>query len=250
MSDSNTPNHGKRIEQRFSPDIMQLKHNRRRVNRMDVWIDLAEKAERNAHHVRFVLLWIAYEAAYAHTPESGRPPSGRSGEPSFWRNASKLNRNELQSVLRAHREPITVLLELRWANQHFWFKTTKMENVETAKQWEHAFKEHVQIAKSDFARAIDTGDSASITKALKYLFDVLHVVRNQIVHGASAGERSLGITQVRAGAQVLGALVPCFRRIIHNNIKSGQWGIPPFPHVDVHVVPDQDYPPPWLPSEN
>lgn len=250
MSDFNTPNQGKRIEQRFSPDIMQLKHNRRRVNRMDVWIDLAEKSEKNAHHVRFVLLWIAYEAAYAHTPKSGRAPSGRSGEPRFLTNVSKLNRNELQSVLRAHREPIVELLELRWANQHFWFKTTKMESVKTTKQWEHEFKNHVRLAKNDLERAIASGDSSSIAKSLKGLFDILHVVRNQIVHGASAGDRSLGITQVRAGAQVLGALVPCFRKIIDNNIKSEQWRTPPFPHVDVHVMPDQDYPPPWLTPEN
>lgn len=249
MGDPNAPTQGKRIEQRFSPDIMQLKHNRRRVDRMDVWIDLAGKTERKAHHVRFVLLWIAYEAAYAYTPKSGGAPSGRAGEPHFLRNVSKMNRKELQSVLRAHRETIDSLLELRWANQCFWFKTG-MENVKTAKQWEHEFKKHVRLAKNDLARAVDAGDSLFISKALKRLFDILHVVRNQIVHGASAGENSLGVTQVRAGAQVLDALVPCFRKTIDNNIKSELWRTPPFPHVDVHVVPDQDYPPPWLPPEN
>ena len=50
--------------------------NERRVARMDVWIDLADRTEttEDRAHLRFVLCWTAYEAAYQVYEPSGNSP--------------------------------------------------------------------------------------------------------------------------------------------------------------------------------
>ncbi len=85
-------------------------------------------------------------------------------------------------------------------------------------------------------------DFISIT-VLNDLFRNLSVVRNQIVHGGSAGTESRGRTQVILGAGLLKAFVPCFRDSIASNIDQ-DWGEPPFPRVG--SAPDEKCSPPWL----
>ena len=89
------------------------------------------------------------------------------------------------------------------------------------------------------------GANERTTNSLNGLFRNLSVVRNQIVHGASAGSQSHGRTQVRLRASLLDRLIPCFRDSIQSNLDE-DWGSPPFPRVG--AGPDDECPPPWLKS--
>ena len=88
-----------------------------------------------------------------------------------------------------------------------------------------------------------TSVKKAISATLNNLFRNLSVVRNQIVHGASAGQDSHGRTQVILGAWLLKAFIPCFRDAIKANIHE-DWGEPPYPRVG--SGPDDKCPPPWL----
>ena len=223
--------------------------NERRAARMNVWIDLARKTsdDDDCAHVRFVFYWIAYEAAYK-VDDSG-PSSSRASEAqqrrSFHRNIARNDRGRLRETLRGHRERVAKVLELRQAHRSFW--RNEDGRVESAEDWERIFGEWTRKAKETLRRAIEDwrlgGANERTANSLNDLFSNLAVVRHQIVHGGSAGSHSRGRTQVRLGAQLLHALIPCFRDSIESNLDE-DWGQPPFPRVG--AGPDDECPPPWL----
>ena len=200
-------------------------------------------------HVRFVFYWIAYEAAYkvdGSGESSPRAPEAQQ-RGSFHRKIARYDRGRLQDTLRRHRERVAKVLELRQAHPSFWQKWDEDGRVESAENWERIFGKRTRKAKETLRRAIEDwhlGDANERTEdSLNDLFRNLAVVRNQIVHGASAGSHSRGRTQVRLGAQLLHALIPCFRDSIESNLDE-DWGRPPFPRVG--AGPDDECPPPWL----
>ena len=235
----------------MTTDETRRGRNERRAARMNVWIDLARKTsdDDDCAHVRFVFYWIAYEAAYK-VDDSG-PSSSRASEAqqrrSFHRNIAGYDRGRLRETLCRHRERVAKVLELRQAHPSFWQKWDEDGWVERAEDWERIFRERTDKAKKTLRGAIEDwhlgGANKRTANSLNDLFDNLAIVRHQIVHGASAGSHSRGRTQVRLGAQLLHALIPCFRDSITSNLDE-DWGRPPFPHVG--AAADDECPPPWL----
>ena len=210
--------------------------NKRRAARMNVWIDLARKTsdDDDCAHVRFVFYWIAYEAAYkVEDSDSPDAPEGKRRE-AFHLQATWHDAIGLQEILSQHRESIVKLLELRQAHRSFWYRSKQQAT--SVAEWNRKFQSRVR----DAVRRLDNRETAS---TLDDIFSNLAVVRNQIVHGASAGSHSRGSTQVRLGAQLLHDLIPCFRDSIASNLDE-DWGQPPFPRVG--AGPDDECPPPWL----
>lgn len=112
----------------------------------------------------------------------------------------------------------------------------------TAEEWNREFSRKVERAEKHLDKA-RSGRRDAIRETLNDLFLNLSVVRNQIVHGASAGSGGWGRTQYELGAKLLKALIPCFREVIRSNIED-DWGAPPFARVG--EGPDDECPPPWL----
>ena len=220
--------------------------NERRIARMNTWISHAEAEEISGEeeaHIRFLFYWIAYEAAY-HMNETGES-EGRHGKErrELHRRLASHDRGRLQSILRAQRTNVVGILELRQAHPSFWKRWDEDEGVETVKEWESVFRNRVQKMVEHLDVAVRSGIKWKIAGTLNDLFENLSVVRNQIVHGGSAGPNSQGRTQVILGAKLLSAFVPCFHESIKDN-RSEDWGEPPFPRVG--SGPDDKCPPPWL----
>ena len=212
-------------EPRFRED------NVRRVDRMNTWIELAEETPHE--HVRFVFYWIAYEAAYKNeNPELKAWEERRQ----LHERLAKHDGRKLQGLLIAQRRDVVRILELRQAHPSFWTRQPRDENVRSPEEWESVFERRVKLDKKDL-------ENLKISDTLNNLFRNLNIVRNQIVHGASAGPRSRGRTQVGLGARLLTALVPCFRDSIRSSIDE-DWGKPPYPRVGSRE--DEECPPPWL----
>ena len=226
--------------------------NGRRIARMSTWISHAEaeaiSGEKEAH-IRFLFYWIAYEAAY-HMNETGESKGGHEKERrEFHLRLASHDRGRLQSILRAQKDDVVGILDLRQAHPSFWKRWKRDEGVGTVKEWESVFRKRVGAAMKRLNEAVrddlafHSGVKEKIAKTLDDVFRNLNVVRNQIVHGASAGPESRGRTQVLLGARLLSALVPCFRDSI--SFKNHEdWGEPPFPRVG--SGPDDECPPPWL----
>ena len=236
------------------------RRNERRIARMSTWISHAEaiSGEEEAH-IRFLFYWIAYEAAYQMNETRGSKVEHEKERREFHQRLADHHWVRLQSILRAQENDVVDILELRQAHPSFWRrrKVRKGDKVaETAEAWEWDFRSWVRSAKKDLKKAVryqkrlNEADwyqrkiaGTLIAETLNDLFENLNVVRNQIVHGGSAGPDSRGRTQVIRGARLMSAFVPCFHDGIKANLK-GDWGEPPFPHVG--SGPDDECPPPWL----
>lgn len=222
-------------------------NNRRRIERMDTWISEAEKASGEGKaHLRFLFYWIAYEAAYQ-TYETEESEGGHGKERvRLHRELVRHDRGRLQNILRAQKDNIVNILELRQAHPSFW---KRWGDERTPEAWETAFGKRVESAKKKLNEAVGTSAAVSrgvkgkLSSTLDDVFRNLNVVRNQIVHGASAGALSRGRTQVILGAGLLNAFIPCIRDSIEFNIDE-DWGELPFPRVG--EGPDDKCPPPWL----
>jgi hypothetical protein len=217
-------------------------NNKRRVARMNTWIEVAEATpdESEKDHVRFVFYWIAYEAAW-----QGRGPDvadSRRRE-KFHGRLAQHDRGSLRRILQVQKQDAVRLLELRQASPSFWNRWREDAGVRSPEEWEIVFGERVGSDVGRLNEAIRTSIKKDVSETLNVLFRNLSIVRNQIVHGGSAGPESRGRTQVILGAGLLKALIPCFRDSIESNIDH-DWGEPPFPRVG--SAPDEKCPPPWL----
>ena len=220
------------IDDRFRED------NERRVERMNSWIEMAEGSDHD--HVRFVFYWIAYEAAYQNEKSKLKEWKERQV---FHSRLARHDRGRLQGILRRRREDVVRIIELRQASRFFWKRQPEDEDVKIAAEWESRFRTRAGSAIRRLDKAVGSGVKRDTADTLDGLFDNLNIVRQQIVHGGSAGSRSQGRTQVILGAGLLKALVPCFRDSIESNVDQ-DWGEPPYPRVG--SGPDEKCPPPWL----
>ena len=221
--------------------VQNRSDNERRIARMNAWIDLARnESNTDSAHVRFVFYWIAYEAAYK--VEGNDSSDSRAKDTvqrrTFHHLVARYDRGRLRQVLRQHKADVSAILELRQANPSFWQRWREDARVESASDWDRNFAERTRKAMQALRDAIENwsrgGANERTAEALDILFRNLALVRNQIVHGASAGSHSRGRTQVLLGARLLHALVPCFRDSIESNLDE-DWGQtpgqPPFPRV-------------------
>lgn len=226
----------------------QIEENRkRRVKRINNWITHARSVPRGKdnEHISYLFYWIAYEAAYQQYSPDGKTEDERDRRKKFHEKIAncEIARDDLQSWLKFCKKQARQLLELRQANRCFW----RHKGEDWSKDpdaWKDHFVENSELAISKLTDAIC--NPKSIPEALDSLFDNLSVVRNQIVHGGSSGEKSYGRHQVTWGNKILKFIVPALCDCIENN-KTTNWGKPPFPRVGEN--PDDECPPPWFTEE-
>ncbi|MYA35676.1 MAG: hypothetical protein F4Y34_03305 [Gammaproteobacteria bacterium] len=216
------------------------KDNERRIERVDNWISHAEDVPRGDEndHIRFLFYWIAYEAAFQ--------KDGRKGTKEEFHELiadCEFAKDDLLRAIKFRRKEAIELLELRQASPYFWKKEPDWP--ENGNEWERKFQGQVELDIDTMNSAIY--DGTGLTDTLDALFRNLTIVRNQIVHGGSAGKKSFGLDQVIWGTNLLRTIIPAFRDFIKANI-SADWGEPPFPRVGDH--PNQDCSPPWIAKDS
>ena len=217
--------------------------NRRRIERIDTWIrhavdaccGIREKAgflfgfipvighalavPRRNEHIRFLYYWIAYEAAYKQEQKSDSERS------TFHKRVANRERILIRRVLREYKNNAIALLELRQANRDFWYKPDNSRYPEgkqskdiSRQDWENWFEKEVSRTVNRLDYAVCHDDVDAVAKTLNDLFQTLSVVRNQIVHGGSAGKSSYGRNQVILGLKLLAVFIPIFRDCIDTNL--------------------------------
>lgn len=124
---------------------------------------------------RFILQWIAFNAAYAR--EYGREETERDRARGFLEVIVSLDRERRihQTLFERYSGPIRTLVGNRFAFEPFW---TALRNHDPGDRWKQAFRH----GKSAAFAALLHGDTA---KVLGIVFDRLYVVRNQLVHGGA-----------------------------------------------------------------
>jgi hypothetical protein len=192
-----------------------------RVHRGLSWYGRACQEEGDSD-VRFILLWIAFNAAYASEIDADLT-GDREKFRLFFRTLVELDADRRIYKLVWSRFPneVRLLLDNRYVFAPFWAHQNGVAGYE---DWE----ERLARAKRAVGRAMAAQDTPAL---LSILFDRLYILRNQLVHGGSTWCSSVNRDQVRDGSALLGNLVPIFLDIMMDNPQHA-WGMPFYPVVD------------------
>ena len=197
-----------------------------RVHRALSWLRRAD-AEHEDLDVRFILLWIGFNAAYAGDLDRALDGAGASNERArfddFFAALVRMDsNNRIYSVIwDRFSQKIRLLLDYRYVFAPFWRHHTGEVG---GGGWEITF----EAAKRAANRALADRNTPVV---LSILFDRLYVLRNQLVHGGATWDSSANRNQVRDGAALLGCLLPVFIDLMMDNPDCG-WSMPNYPVVD------------------
>ena len=197
-----------------------------RVHRALSWLRRAE-AEDQDHDVRFILLWIGFNAAYAGDVEASASSSAPEGErglfQAFFSTLVKFDARHrvYDAVWQRFSQEIRLLLDNRYVYHPFW---QHQNGAAGHADWE----QKLERSRTAIKHALRDHDTARI---LSILFDRLYVLRNQLVHGGATWNSDVNRDQVRDGASILGCLLPIFIYLIMYNPEH-RCPMPNYPVVD------------------
>lgn len=174
------------------PEALRL-----RIHRALSWLIRSEQ-EGTEEDLRFILQWIAMNAAYAR--EFGREETERSRAKAFLETLVALDFDKRlhKALFQQFTGPIRTLIDNKFTFEPFW---TAMRTHDPSNRWEDGF---ASSKKAAFA-AVMQGDT---TKVLGIVFDRLYVLRNQLVHGGATWNSQVNRAQLSDAVAILGTLVP------------------------------------------
>jgi len=191
-----------------------------RVHRAISWLGRAEQ-ESNDQDVRFILLWIGFNAAYAGDLREELPGERVNFQNFFEMLVSSDHSHRIYNLVwERFSQEIRVLLDNPFVFAPFWHHHNGRCGYA---DWENKLAQSKKIA-GQAAIARDT------VKILMIVFDRLYVLRNQMVHGGATWNSSVNRAQVRDGVAILGSLLPIFIDLMLDN-ATVDWGKPLYPVV-------------------
>jgi len=196
-----------------------------RVHRALSWLRRAE-TEEDDDDVRFILLWIGFNAAYASDVGLAVGAESQRERDLFMHFFSTLvgfdgKHRIYDLVWTRFSQEIRLLLNNKYIFAPFWNHHNGIEDYD---DWRVRLeREHVAINAA--LRRLDTPTILSI------LFGRLYVLRNQLVHGGATWHSDVNRAQVRDGAALLGCLLPLFIDLMMDN-AGHEWRMPNYPVVD------------------
>ena len=191
-----------------------------RVHRALSWLIRAETEAEDAD-VRFILLWVGFNAAYA-GDVSQALDSERDNFRSFFATLIGFDRNHriYDTVWQRFSQEIRLLLDNQFVFAPFW---QHHNGVPGYADW----AERLNRSRAAIRNALGRHDTPTL---LSILFDRLYVLRNQLVHGGATWNSDVNRAQVRDGAALLGSLLPIFIDLMMDN-PDHEWPMPHYPVI-------------------
>lgn len=199
------------------PEVVRL-----RVHRSISWIGRAETFREDADTC-FILLWIAFNAAYAGDAEPGEIALGeRASFEEYFRKIVRLDNEKrvYNAIWKSFSGPIHTLINNKYVFGPFWRHYNGVDGYE---DWEQRFA----TARRRFEQNLRLHDTPRMLSAV---FDRLYVLRNQLMHGGSTWNSSVNRRQIQDGADILSFLLPAFVDIMMDH-PNENWGKPFYPVV-------------------
>lgn len=192
-----------------------------RVHRALSWLGRAEK-EADDEDVRFILLWVGFNAAYA-DDVNAESNSERGAFKAYFDALVSLDHDAriYNAVWNRFPHELRLLLHNKYVFAPFWNHQNGLEGHE---DW----AERLALSQRSIAAAMAKSDTPRI---LAIVFDRLYVLRNQLIHGGSTWNSGVNRDQVRDGAAIMICLLPIFVDIMMDN-PLHDWGRPFYPVVD------------------
>lgn len=197
-----------------------------RVHRALSWLRRAD-AEQEDLDVRFILLWIGFNAAYAGDLDRALDGAGAGNERArfdeFFAALVRMDGgNQIYGVIwDRFSQEIRLLLDNRYVFAPFWRHHAGEAG---GGGWDVTF----EAAKRAANRALAERNTPVV---LSILFDRLYVLRNQLIHGGATWNSTANRNQVRDGAALLGCLLPVLINLMMDH-PSEEWAMPNYPVVD------------------
>ncbi|GMN03899.1 hypothetical protein [Erythrobacter sp. MTPC3] len=198
-----------------------------RVHRALSWLRRAEN-EKDDLDVRFILLWIGFNAAYAGDLDRALDGEGKAGNErdrfdKFFATLVEMDRDNriYNAIWERFSQEIRLLLDNKFVFAPFW---RHQAGEFGGAGWEVSF----ESARAAANRAVAQRNTSIV---LSVLFDRLYVLRNQLVHGGATWDSSANRNQVRDGASLLGCLLPVFIDLMMDN-PDAEWAMPMYPVVE------------------
>ena len=194
--------HGKHIAELLKDKLhakgeQHSEASRIRIHRAISWLGRAE-LEGDDPDARFVLLWIAFNAAYAKA--FGLEESARAQLGAFFAKLLSLDRGKQLATLLLSQfsGPIRTLIANKFVFEPFW---RALRDHDASGQWEVQFQASSKVA----TRAVLEGKTDVV---LSVVLDRLYVLRNQLVHGGATWNSGANRQQVKDGANIMLAITP------------------------------------------
>lgn len=192
-----------------------------RVHRALSWLGRAED-EADDLDVKFILLWVSFNAAYASEIDS-QLTSEREAFLGFFDVLMALDGGQqiYSTVWKRYPHEIRMLLNNRYIFAPFWAHQNGVPGNEN----------HVERLASSMVVVNKAMAERNTSKLLSVLFDRLYVLRNQVVHGGATWNSQVNRDQVRDGVAVLSSLLPIFISVMMDH-PTRDWGRPFYPVVE------------------
>lgn len=191
-----------------------------RVHRSLSWLECAEQQQNE--DARFIFLWIAFNASYAHEIDNRQQFKERRVLLNFFSLLLEVDHATLlyNVVWKEFQNSIRILISNPYVFQKYWdYQNQRISEQE----WKDAFA----TSKMTANRALGRMDTI---KVMAIVFDRLYTLRNQLIHGGATWNGSVNREQLRDGVNILGKIVPTIIHIMLNN-KPGIVGQPCYPVV-------------------
>lgn len=188
-----------------------------RLHRAISWLRRAEQEDKD-QDARFIFLWIAFNAAYAH--EFGFEQTQREMLRAFLKKlvGADTSRTLHKVVFEQYTGPVRLLIDNKYVFEPFW---RALRDHDASNTWGEQFYQQKRAA----LRAVTGGETATV---LGVVFDRLYVLRNQLVHGGATWNSKVNRPQVKDGANLLGTLMPAIIALMleHPELDFGEIAYP------------------------
>lgn len=193
-----------------------------RLHRALSWLNRAEQLADDAD-TEFILLWIAFNAAYATEIDERYRLSEQSHFREFVGKLISLDKQKRFQTLvwTEFSGSIRVLLDNPYVFHDFW--SHHRGEIEAA-EWQRRF----EAAKKAAHQAMSRMDTETV---LVISLSRIYVLRNQLMHGGATWNSSVNRDQVRDCGRLLAKLVPLILEVMLDN-PDALWGDACFPVIE------------------
>ena len=204
-----------------------------RLHRSKSWLERASSEQ--DIDTKYILLWVAFNAAYALERNAAKEELGEEGQdgrlrdPADWQLRercfailTRVRYRQIYGKIRAGLwEPVARIMDNEYVFRGFWDSLTERE-FDWA-NWRH--KEGFEDQRDKVMRQLRLGHAEvrNTSYILRQVFDRLGVLRNQLMHGCATRQGTLNRRQVVDGTQILQVLVPLFVDVMEENPEE-DWG--------------------------
>ena len=185
---------------------------RLRVGRSLSWLKQADHCDDD---MRFIALWISFNAAYAKEIDGRNMSADRSDFRAFLHTVCHMDKKKriYNMVWQTYSNHIRLMLDNPHTFQPFWdYQNGKIEE----SVWKDGFVEAQRRVRNALA-------AQDIDSILLVLFDHLYTLRNQIVHGGATHGSLSNRRQLRDAGRILGTLIPHILYIMQQ-YPNHDWG--------------------------